>query len=72
MVDPVLTIAAALSVQSPFTSKAHTDYDAMVKYLMLLFNCPASLVIFQEIYYVLCKIMKLVTNIITYIHTTIP
>ena len=29
MVDPVLNIAACLSVQSPFTSKAHTDYDAM-------------------------------------------
>ncbi|XP_078313868.1 putative ATP-dependent RNA helicase DHX34 isoform X2 [Crassostrea virginica] len=29
MIDPVLTIAAALSVQSPFTSKAHSNYDAM-------------------------------------------
>ena len=25
MVDPVLTIAAALSVQSPFTMRAHSD-----------------------------------------------
>ena len=31
MIDPVLTIAAALSVQSPFTSKAHSNYDAMVR-----------------------------------------
>lgn len=30
MIDPVLSIAAALSVQSPFTSKAHSNYDAMV------------------------------------------
>ncbi|XP_034326251.2 probable ATP-dependent RNA helicase DHX34 [Magallana gigas] len=29
MIDPVLSIAAALSVQSPFTSKAHSNYDAM-------------------------------------------
>ena len=29
MVDPVLNICAALSVQSPFTQKAHRDYDAM-------------------------------------------
>ncbi|XP_060072123.1 probable ATP-dependent RNA helicase DHX34 [Ylistrum balloti] len=27
--DPVLSIAAAMSVQSPFTSKAHTDHDAI-------------------------------------------
>jgi len=30
MIDPVLSIAAAMSVQSPFTSKAYTDHDAMV------------------------------------------
>ncbi|XP_074651789.1 putative ATP-dependent RNA helicase DHX34 [Tubulanus polymorphus] len=29
MVEPVLRLAAALSVQSPFTSKAHTDRDAV-------------------------------------------
>ncbi|XP_013379582.1 probable ATP-dependent RNA helicase DHX34, partial [Lingula anatina] len=29
MIDPVLSIAAALSVQSPFTSRAHTDHDAI-------------------------------------------
>ncbi|XP_063963631.1 probable ATP-dependent RNA helicase DHX34 isoform X2 [Lytechinus pictus] len=29
MIDPVLSIAAALSVQSPFTSRAHRDHDAM-------------------------------------------
>ena len=29
MVDPVLSICAALSVQSPFTQKAHRDYDAV-------------------------------------------
>ncbi|OWF54057.1 probable ATP-dependent RNA helicase DHX34 isoform X1 [Mizuhopecten yessoensis] len=27
--DPVLSIAAAMSVQSPFTSKAHSDHDAI-------------------------------------------
>ncbi|WAQ98877.1 DHX34-like protein [Mya arenaria] len=31
MIDPVLSIAAAMSVQSPFTSKIHTDVDSMVK-----------------------------------------
>ena len=30
MIDPVLSIAAAMSVQSPFTSRAHTDQDSMV------------------------------------------
>lgn len=29
MIDPVLSIAAAMSVQSPFTSHAHTDHDAI-------------------------------------------
>ncbi|XP_045216497.2 probable ATP-dependent RNA helicase DHX34 [Mercenaria mercenaria] len=29
MIDPVLSIAAAMSVQSPFTSKMHTDVDSM-------------------------------------------
>ena len=29
MVDPVLSICAALSVQSPFTQKAQRDYDAL-------------------------------------------
>ncbi|KAL5004824.1 hypothetical protein ScPMuIL_018280 [Solemya velum] len=29
MIDPVLSIAAAMSVQSPFTSRAYTDHDAM-------------------------------------------
>ncbi|XP_067667167.1 probable ATP-dependent RNA helicase DHX34 [Haliotis asinina] len=29
MIDPVLTIAAAMSVQSPFTMKAHQDRDAI-------------------------------------------
>ncbi|KAL3866336.1 hypothetical protein ACJMK2_043642 [Sinanodonta woodiana] len=29
MIDPVLSIAAAMSVQSPFTSRAHTDHDAV-------------------------------------------
>ncbi|XP_052792364.1 probable ATP-dependent RNA helicase DHX34 [Mya arenaria] len=29
MIDPVLSIAAAMSVQSPFTSKIHTDVDSM-------------------------------------------
>ncbi|CAD5124250.1 DgyrCDS12547 [Dimorphilus gyrociliatus] len=28
MIDPVLTVAAALSIQSPFTSRAHTDLEA--------------------------------------------
>ncbi|KAK3098811.1 hypothetical protein FSP39_023323, partial [Pinctada imbricata] len=31
MIDPVLSIAAAMSVQSPFTSKALSDRDAMVR-----------------------------------------
>jgi len=31
IVDPVLSIAASLSVQSPFTMKAHRDVDAMVR-----------------------------------------
>ena len=35
MVDPMLSIAAAMSVQSPFTSKAHTDRDAIVSYLLV-------------------------------------
>ena len=30
MIDPVLSIAAAMSVQSPFTGKAHIDQDAIV------------------------------------------
>ena len=30
MVDPVLTTAAALSVQTPFTAKGQRDIDAMV------------------------------------------
>ena len=39
MVDPVLSIAAALSVQSPFTSRAHRDLDAMVcTYEMICFT----------------------------------
>ncbi|PVD20242.1 hypothetical protein C0Q70_20738 [Pomacea canaliculata] len=29
MTDPVLSVAAALSVQSPFTSKAHVDHDGI-------------------------------------------
>lgn len=29
MIDAVLSIAAAMSVQSPFTSRAHIDRDAM-------------------------------------------
>ncbi|XP_033109817.1 probable ATP-dependent RNA helicase DHX34 [Anneissia japonica] len=29
MIDPILCIAASLSVQSPFTSKAHSNQDAM-------------------------------------------
>ncbi|XP_070213312.1 probable ATP-dependent RNA helicase DHX34 isoform X2 [Littorina saxatilis] len=29
MIDPVMSIAAALSVQSPFTGKAHIDHDAI-------------------------------------------
>ncbi|XP_060571590.1 probable ATP-dependent RNA helicase DHX34, partial [Ruditapes philippinarum] len=29
MIDPVLSIAAAMSVQSPFTSKMYTDVDSM-------------------------------------------
>lgn len=29
MIDPVLSIAAAMSVQSPFTSKIHTDVDSV-------------------------------------------
>nr|KAG5694320.1 hypothetical protein BaRGS_035188 [Batillaria attramentaria] len=29
MIDPVLSIAAAMSVQSPFTGKAHVDHDAI-------------------------------------------
>lgn len=30
MIDPILTIAAALSIQSPFTSRAHTDLESAV------------------------------------------
>ncbi|XP_071946737.1 probable ATP-dependent RNA helicase DHX34 [Antedon mediterranea] len=29
MIDPILCIAASLSIQSPFTSKAHSNQDAM-------------------------------------------
>jgi hypothetical protein len=30
MIDAVLSIAAAMSVQSPFTSRAYVDRDTMV------------------------------------------
>ena len=38
MIEPVLTIAAALSVQSPFTSRAHADYDAVVGFTSDIFR----------------------------------
>ncbi|XP_055878835.1 probable ATP-dependent RNA helicase DHX34 isoform X1 [Biomphalaria glabrata] len=30
MIDPILSITAAMSVQSPFTNRAYTDHDALV------------------------------------------
>lgn len=30
MIDPILSITAAMSVQSPFTNRAYTDSDAIV------------------------------------------
>lgn len=35
MTDPVLSVAAALSVQSPFTSKAHVDHDGIVSFWLV-------------------------------------